>query len=261
MSADDASTRVMALCRPRIARTHRPWLLALAGLPGCGKSTLARALVGQAQRLGWPALALSLDDFYLPRRARRQLAAYIHPLLLTRGVPGTHDLALLRHVLGRLPDASPARPVAIPRFDKGRDTRQPPSRWPRIGSPPRLVILEGWCLGIAPQADPALRRPINRLEREEDADGRWRTRVDRHLPDYLALWRGADARVHLRLANWPAVKHAREQAEQILHERGAPEAMDTAALARFLQHYERLGRHALAHPPTDCDLVLRARVR
>src|SRR5699024_7589387 len=143
---DDASTRLFTLCTERMAHTHRPWMLALSGLPGSGKSTLAKATLSRARREGWPALTLSLDDFYLPRRARKQLAAHVHPLLLTRGVPGTHDLALLRHVLQRLPDASDASPVAVPRFDKGRDTRQPPSRWRKVRRAPRLVILEGWCL-------------------------------------------------------------------------------------------------------------------
>jgi len=229
-------------------------MLALSGLPGSGKSTLAKATLSRARREGWPALTLSLDDFYLPRRARKQLAAHVHPLLLTRGVPGTHDLALLRHVLQRLPDASDASPVAVPRFDKGRDTRQPPSRWRKVRRAPRLVILEGWCLGIAPQTDKALERPANALEREEDGDGRWRRRVNRMLPDYLRLWQQADARALIRVPDWSTVCRQRRQAEWSRRRQGASHAMDDAALERFLQHYERLGRHALKHPPAPVDL-------
>ncbi|HET7662972.1 MAG TPA: kinase [Rhodanobacteraceae bacterium] len=254
MNCDDASTRLLTLCAPHLARTQRPWVLALSGLPGSGKSTLAASTVAKARREGWPALALSLDDFYLPRRARQQLAAYIHPLLITRGVPGTHDLALLRHVLAQLPHASDRHPVPIPRFDKGRDTRQPPSRWRHVRGMPRLVILEGWCLGITPQPDKALRRPVNPLEREEDVDGHWRHRVNHLLPDYLRLWNEADARALIRVPDWQAVRRHRHQAEQALRQRHAPQAMDDAALDRFLQHYERLCRHALKHPPTHVDL-------
>lgn len=118
MNLDDASTHLLALCATPLARVQRPWIVALSGLPGSGKSTLAAATVAKAKRRSWPALALSLDDVYLPRRARQQLAAHIHPLLLTRGVPGTHDLALLQHVLSALPHASDAHPVAIPRSTK-----------------------------------------------------------------------------------------------------------------------------------------------
>lgn len=257
MKSDDASTRLLALCAPHLVRMRRPWVLALSGLPGCGKSTLAATTVAQARRRGWPALALSLDDFYLPRHARRQLAAHIHPLLITRGVPGTHDLALLRHVLMQLPAATADHPVAIPRFDKGRDTRRPPSRWTRLRSAPRLVILEGWCLGITPQPEAALRRPVNTLERQEDPDGSWRRRVNHRLPEYLALWNAADARALIRVRDWATVCRLRHEAERERRQRQTPQAMDDAALERFLQHYERLCRQALKHPPAGIDLCFR----
>lgn len=258
MNLDDASTKLIDTCKPHVARTNRPWRVVITGLPGSGKSTLAKAIMTQAQRNGWPTLALSLDDFYLPRHARLQLARYIHPLLATRGVPGTHDLALLRHVLAKLPSASAGNIVTIPRFDKGRDTRRSPSRWPRIDTMPKLLIVEGWCLGIRAQTDQALARPCNVLERVQDIDGRWRQWVNRRLVDYLPLWHEADLRIHIRVPNWASVKRHRRLAEQTLRERGAPRAMDEEQLDRFLQHYERLGRHALSDPPARVDLTFSA---
>jgi D-glycerate 3-kinase len=62
---------------------------------------------------------------------KRSPSRYI-PLLRTRGVPGTHEIELLLSVLAALPNASDKLPVTWPRFDKGRDTRMPPSRWPRV---------------------------------------------------------------------------------------------------------------------------------
>lgn len=256
MNADDASTQLLTLCVPHLARTQRPWRLALAGLPGCGKTTLAAAVVKLAQHAGWTALALSLDDFYWPRGTRLALAAHIHPLLATRGVPGTHDLALLNYVLTQLPRASRAHPVAIPRFDKGRDTRVAPSRWNKVHAPPQLVILEGWCLGITPQPDKALVAPLNALERTRDRDGRWRAYVNRRVADYLPLWDDADNRALIRMPDWRGVQRQRRHAEQALRARHAPHAMDDATLRRFLQHYERLGRWSLRHPPERADLVL-----
>src|SRR5690348_18258432 len=135
----------------RIARSRRPYILGLSGLQGSGKSTLARVMKAGAETRGWATDVLTLDDFYYPRSEREALAREVHPLLRTRGVPGTHEIELLLSVLAALPQASEKLPVTWPRFDKGRDTRIPPSRWPKVARPTKLVILEGWALGLRPQ--------------------------------------------------------------------------------------------------------------
>lgn len=263
MAGHDASTQGTALAEAllerfaaRIARCPEPFLLGLSGLQGSGKTTLARALVRCARARGWPAERLSLDDVYRTRAERRRLAAAVHPLLITRGPPGTHDLDLLRRTLDALQQASPSHPARLPRFDKGRDTRRPPSRWPRVVEPPRLLVLEGWCVGLHPQAASQLREPANALERREDADGRWRRWVDAQLRDYLPLWRQLHALVVLQAPGWDVVRRWRDQAEQALRAQGSPHAMDARALGRFVQHYERLSRHALASLPARADLVV-----
>ncbi|MFI4970120.1 MAG: hypothetical protein ACHP7D_07925, partial [Lysobacterales bacterium] len=90
-----------------------PFLAGLSGLQGSGKSTFARQLVAAANARGVRSEALSLDDFYLGRRARMRLAREVHPLLATRGVPGTHDPDLLARTLVELAAASPRRPARI----------------------------------------------------------------------------------------------------------------------------------------------------
>ena len=115
----------------RIARSRRPYILGLSGLQGSGKSTLARVMKAQAKARGWATEVLSLDDFYYARSEREALARDVHPLLRSRGVPGTHEIELLLSVLAAVPQASDRLAVTHPRFDKGRDTRLPPSRWPR----------------------------------------------------------------------------------------------------------------------------------
>ena len=70
------------------------------------------------------------------------------------------------------------RDVALPRFDKAR--RPPPAAsvtGPARRAPPD--VLEGWCLGVPPQAPAELVEPINALERDEDPDGTWRRHVQR----------------------------------------------------------------------------------
>lgn len=237
----------------RIARSRRPYILGLSGLQGSGKSTLARVMKAQAEARGWPTEVLSLDDFYYARSDREALARDVHPLLRSRGVPGTHEIELLMSVLAALPQASDKLPVSHPRFDKGRDTRFPPSRWPRTTRPPKLVIVEGWALGIRPQLQAALARPVNELERTEDPDGSWRHWVNKQLRGYQPLWRKFDALIVLQAPSWEIVRRWRGEQEQELLARHAPLAMDEAALERFLAHFERLSRHALATLPALAD--------
>lgn len=260
---NDASTQNVALAghlldhyAGRIARSRRPYILGLSGLQGSGKSTLARVMKGEAESRGWPTDVLTLDDFYYPRSEREALAREVHPLLRTRGVPGTHEIELLLSVLAALPQASEKLPVTWPRFDKGRDTRIPPSRWPKVTRPPKLVILEGWALGLRPQLQAALETPVNALEREEDPDGRWRHWVNKQLRAYQPLWRKLDALIVLQAPGWDVVRRWRGQQEEDLLARHAPLAMDASSMVRFLAHFERLSRHALATLPAMADTVV-----
>ncbi len=196
---------------------------------------------------------LSLDDFYYSRSEREVLAHQIHPLLRTRGVPGTHEIELLLSVLAALPQASEKLPVDYPRFDKGRDTRVTPSRWPRVTRPPKLVILEGWALGMRPQLQAALEEPINSLERDEDPDGSWRHWVNKQLRGYQPLWRKLDALIVLQAPNWDVVRQLAQRAGRGIAGAPRPLAMDAATMLRFLAHFERLSRHALATLPALAD--------
>lgn len=54
------------------------------------------------QAQGLAAVALSLEDFYLTRQQRAEFARRVHPLVQTRGVPGTHDIALVLKVIEAL---------------------------------------------------------------------------------------------------------------------------------------------------------------
>lgn len=234
----------------------------LSALQGTGKSTLAAQLAQAARREGLRSAVLSLDDFYLTRAARQALARQVHPLLVTRGPPGTHDLPLALHTLQALREG---RPVALPRFDKLADDRAAESTWPRLDGPVDLVIFEGWCLGTPAQAQAALVAPINALERDEDRDATWRSHCNAALArDYPALWRTCDTLWFLQPPGFEHVVDWRWQAEEGLKaEEGLqaehPErsAMTRPQLERFVQHYERVSRQALRTLPTLADHVVR----
>ncbi|KRG46614.1 kinase [Stenotrophomonas panacihumi] len=242
------------------ALAHRPAdgrtaVLAISGLQGSGKSTLADAVVQAARVRGHVAATLSLDDLYLTAAQRRALAGQVHPLLRTRGPPGTHDLALAAQVLDAI-DAG--HPLRLPRFDKLADERLPEREWPRVDSPLDLLVLEGWCVGVPAEADAALATPLNALERDEDADGAWRRYCNAALArDYPALWDRLHRLWALQAPSFEVVTAWRGQQEQGLVAASSGRAgMDAAALARFLQHYERVSRQALRTLPARADHVL-----
>jgi len=228
---------------------------ALAGLPGCGKSTLVRQMAALARKQGIPVAVLSIDDFYLGRRARQQLARTVHPLLATRGPPGTHDLALAVETLDQLRQG---RATRLPRFDKLGDTRWPPSRWPRLPVAPALVLFEGWFLMTPPQSAEELEKPINRLERELDADGRWRRACNAALAGYAPLWRRLDGLTLLQAPGFEVVPAWRWQQEQALAQRSpGRKGMTRSEVEGFVMGFERVGRQALRTLPAIAGRVVR----
>lgn len=235
--------------------------VALCGAQGSGKSTLAVVLRRLLQARGLTTAVLSLDDFYLTRQQRTELAARVHPLLQTRGVPGTHDIAMALQVVESLQREGE---VALPAFDKARDDRRAPQDWPRVAAPVQVVLFEGWCLCAAPQAAAALALPVNELEAREDADGGWRHYVNGALAgDYRRLCNLFDYRVFLAAPGFDVVYAWRLQQEQQLRQLAAAQGADLSRmmsdsqLERFVRHYERLTRHMLEDMPARADVVIR----
>lgn len=241
MNADafDLLQQGAALARTRAG--ERAPLLGLSGAQGSGKSTLAARF---ARETG--ALHLSLDDFYLIKAEREALARAEHPLFVTRGPPGTHDIALLGDTIGALMTAGAGARTPLPRFDKLNDDRAPRAEWRVHEGRPDLIVLEGWCIGARPQHERLLEEPINGLEATEDRQALWRRHANQHLAAaYHDLFVCLDAIVLLKAPSFEIVSAWREEQEAGLLGRPLHEAERTR-LARFIAHYERLTRHMLA---------------
>lgn len=228
---------------------------AIAGLQGSGKSTLAAQVVALARQRGLHVAVLSIDDFYLGRRERLALGRRVHPLLATRGPPGTHDVALACATLDAL---RAGHAVRLPRFDKLADTRLPPSRWRNVARVD-LALFEGWFLATPAQRDDELREPINAVERDEDANGHWRRYCNDALArDYPALWSRLDRLLFLQPPGFEAVPAWRWQQEQALQSRRAGRhGMDRPRVERFVQLFERVSRQALRTLPGIADVTVR----
>jgi len=251
---------VELVCEPLAARAHRlktvrrkTALIGLCGPQGSGKSTIAAVAVKLLAQRRVNAIAVSLDDFYLTHDARQRLAREVHPLLATRGPPGTHDVAMAGGALDLLRAKGK---VTLPRFDKASDNRTPRGSWTTIASPVDVVILEGWCVGAVAQGQQALATPVNDLERDEDPERVWRGYVNDQLDGpYQALFARLHDLVLIEAPGFEVVANWRLEQERKLRERTGG-GMTDAEVIRFISHYERLTRWTQSEMPARADWVI-----
>lgn len=247
-----------------------PLVIGVQGCQGSGKSTLARFLTKILQaNCSLTSTALSIDDFYLTQSQRAELAQTVHPLLATRGVPGTHDTHLAARTIQTLKQLRPGTSCAIPRFNKATDDREPAEQWSRVDIAPQIIILEGWCVGLEAEPEASLIKPINRLEQDEDPQGIWRSWVNRALGGhYQSLFSLLDYLIVLQAPNFDCVydwrllqekKLITSLAEKRVHAKAADKPIRTMTakeIERFVAHYQRLTQHAFASLPAKADWIL-----
>lgn len=235
-------------------------LLGINGAQGTGKSTQADFLKLALEHLHQRRVAvMSIDDFYLTKAERLQLANTVHPLLATRGAPGTHDSKMLQDALQRLRELPAGEELCLPRFDKALDDRADEREWSRIEGRVDLIVLEGWCIGSVPESSRTLRKPLNVLERDEDPDCIWRRYVNERLRcDYSPIFRQLDALVFLKAPDFDSIFKWRLRQERKLADSTAANAqgiMNADEIARFIQYYERITRNNLDQLPVTADVI------
>ena len=242
--------------------TPRTQFIGIQGSQGSGKSTCADFLrVILESEYNLRVLAVSIDDFYLTLSERQQLAKTVHPLLITRGVPGTHDVDMIQAVFD---NAEQQQTFTVPRFNKAIDDRAQNSEWQNIDSSLDVVILEGWCVGISAQDSQLLDQPCNELERDEDESGKWRQLInDKLANEYQDLYARLDHLITLQVPSFDCVFAWRLLQEQkmidrlSLQNKDMSKAQTPEQLERFIAHYQRLTEHALEMMPNLADYVLK----
>ena len=266
------SDQIQCLIAPQGAPKERKTIIiGVQGSQGSGKSTASALLELLLQtQFGLNCISLSLDDFYLTRSERQHLADTVHPLLKTRGVPGTHDVALALQTIHQLSHLKAHESCEVVRFNKGTDDRHTPEHWDTITGPVDIIILEGWCVGLSAEPESQLISPSNKLEAEEDADGRWRSFVNQQLAgDYQTLFGLLDKLLVLKAPSFHCVYHWRLRQEQKLiaslaeaersNSGGSEGKLRTQSpkdIERFIAHYQRLTQWALDGLPQQADWCL-----
>ena len=224
------------------------FIVAISGAQGSGKSTLAAVLQQLWREFGVKTDVISLDDYYLEPEQRLKKASLWHPLFAERGVPGTHDTKLLLSQLQafRRKEAQNWR-----RYDKASDC---------VASCPektdaRLLLLEGWCVGVEAQRDTALLQYVNSLEQQQDQDAIWRRKVNHLLAaEYQQIWQLSDSLIWLKAPDWEAVRRWRAWQEQPLQQQGLGKS--PAELEHFMLYFQRLTLESWRQLPQRADFIL-----
>ncbi|MGQ8363758.1 kinase [Glaciecola sp. 1036] len=241
-------------------KAKRPLFVGVNGAQGSGKSTLTDFLVGyfnQVQKVS--SVGFSIDDFYFSKEIRAALSEQVHPLLHTRGVPGTHNAVMLNKVLNKL---ALGQSCIIPKFDKANDDLYPEEDWTPIEEPKDIIVFEGWCVGSKSAENDTLSVAVNPLETEHDPDGSWRGYVNQQLlQKYEPIFARLDLLVMLKAPSFNTVYSWRLEQEHKLKQKLAASGitgnigMTDEEIKTFIQYYQRITEHNLHYLPADCDYV------
>ena len=218
-------------------------ILGFSGGQGSGKTTVTGILKIILKKFFKRRIHVSsIDNFYKTLEDRNKISNKIHPLLKTRGVPGTHDINLVKNFFNIIRKKK-FKKIKIPKFEKAMDNRLEKKYWFNIKQKPEIVILEGWCVGARPQSNSLIKRPINILEKYEDKDLKWRKYVNEKLKkEYKKLFVMIDHLIFMKIPNFKVVFKWRLLQEKKLKKKSYSnkKIMSYNEIKRFIMFYERI---------------------
>ena len=217
--------------------------LGLSGGQGSGKTTITSILKIILKKFFKRNVCVaSIDNFYKTFDERNIMSKKIHPLFRTRGVPGTHDIKLVKKFFSNT-KKNKFKEFKIPKFDKSTDDRMKNKYWPKINKKPEIVILEGWCVGAKPQSNSLIKKSINILERKEDRKLIWRKLVNEKLKkEYKKVFSMIDHLIFLKVPSFDMVFKWRLLQEEKLKKRSHlnKKIMNYNQIKRFIMFYQRI---------------------
>ena len=224
----------------------------VAGSQGSGKSSLSKLIKLYLKKFySKNVIIISMDDFYLSKKQRTQLSKNIHPLFLTRGAPGTHDLELLNKKIIQIFDKE--FPVYLPIFDKVTDTRKRTYRKVLKGD---VIIFEGWCAGAQPVNQNYLQKNFNNLEKDKDKNFIWRNSYNKYLNEYQKIFSQFNYFIYFQFNQWSHVLDWKYKQELELRDKKKDLALKKY-LKEFIQYYEKVSKWMHLKVPKYCNILIK----
>ncbi|MDA7572635.1 uridine kinase [Candidatus Pelagibacter sp.] len=239
----------------------KPLMIGLAGGQGSGKTTISSILTLILKKyFKLNVFKVSIDDFYKTRNERKLLSQNKHPLLMTRGVPGTHDIDLMLEFFRKVKSRN-FKKLEIPRFNKAIDDRFKKSLWNKLKSRPDVVIFEGWCVGAKAQTNKQLKKPINSLEKVYDQGVKWRSYVNNQLKKkYKTLFEQLDGLLYLKAKNFNILRNWRLKQERKLlvqtKNKKNLKIMSCSDVINFMQTYQRITQQMFKDTVKSSSIIM-----
>ena len=224
----------------------------IAGSQGSGKSSLSKLIKLYLEKFCYKSVVIiSMDDFYLSKSQRTQLSKNIHPLFLTRGVPGTHDLELMNKKIKQI--LNKEFPIYLPIFDKVSDSRK---RTYKKILKADVVIFEGWCAGARPVDQNYLQKNFNNLEKHKDKNFIWRNSYNKYLNEYQKLFSQFNFFIYFQFNHWDHVLNWKYKQELELRDKKKDLGLKKY-LREFIQYYEKVSKWMHLKVPKYCNILIK----
>ena len=246
-----------------VSKTNKskPYFVGLAGGQGTGKTTVSSIIAIILRKyFKLNVFKISIDDFYKTRKERISLSKKIHPFLMTRGVPGTHDINIMLNFFKKTKSKS-FRSLKLPKFNKAIDDRCKKNLWYSIKKRPDVIIFEGWCVGAKAENNDTLKKPINSLEKKGDINLYWRKFVNQQLKlKYKKLYAQLDCLLFLKAGSFSLLQQWRLKQEKKLRLKNKGirnnKIMNKKDVIKFMQTYQRVTQNMLKYGSKYSSIIL-----
>ena len=243
------------------ANKQNPYIVGLAGGQGTGKTTISSIIsIILKKYFKLNVFKISIDDFYKTRKERYLLSKRIHPSLMKRGVPGTHDINIMLDFFKKV-KTKKFRTLKLPKFNKAVDDRIKKKLWYSINKRPDIIIFEGWCVGARPESASTLKKAINFLEKNDDKKLIWRNYVNNHLKSkYKKLYDQLNCLLFLKANNFKLLQQWRIKQEKKLwlknNKSSNNKLMNKKDIIQFMQTYQRITQNMFKYAPKYASIIL-----
>jgi D-glycerate 3-kinase len=243
------------------ADNKKPYFVGLAGGQGTGKTTISSIIkIILEKYFKLKVFKISIDDFYKTRKERIALSKKVHPMLLTRGVPGTHDISMMLDFFKKS-KAKKFNKLKLPNFNKAIDDRFPKNKWNTINKRPDVIIFEGWCVGARAETNKTLKKSINSMEKANDHKLVWRKYVNQQLKTkYKKLYSQLNCIIYLKAKNFSLLQKWRLKQEHKLwlktKKKGGHKIMSKGDVINFMQTYQRITQNMFKNMPKYASIIL-----